>query len=328
AGTRAPATQMPDRAAPPPRTMPQTSHPADAVSQPVQTAARVLAARPDVVQEPASQTIGQHLPEPEQEATQRHIQPESAMRAAAFPEPQSPLPEPRTATPQAEQTLLRRRPAHHEARTESLPEEKTTLQPTGSAPDPEPKSTDPSTLDPATVVAAAAPISQNHVTTDTPAKAEGGSVMPEAANGLDNKTRAVRGIQHPDRDDYYQEPVVAWLVVIGGPGLGAFRPIYEGNNAIGRAQSQRIAIDFGDDSISAEEQAYIRYDSADRTFLFVPNLAKTNVVSLNETKPTTAVRLSPMDVITVGQTQLVFVPFCGPEFDWSELKDIHTPGHG
>ena len=117
---------------------------------------------------------------------------------------------------------------------------------------------------------------------------------------------------------------MAWLVVIGGPGLGAFRPVYEGNNAIGRAQRQRIAIDFGDDSISAEEQAYIRYDSTDRGFLFVPNLAKTNVVSLSETKPTTAVTLAPMDVITVGQTQLVFVPFCGPEFDWSELKEIQS----
>jgi hypothetical protein len=28
-----------------------------------------------------------------------------------------------------------------------------------------------------------------------------------------------------------------------------------------------------------------------------------------------------MDVITVGRTQLVFVPFCGPEFDWSELTE-------
>ncbi|MGI9405102.1 MAG: hypothetical protein ACR2O4_01920, partial [Hyphomicrobiaceae bacterium] len=40
AGTRAPATQIPDRTAPTPRTMPQTSHPAHTVSQPVQTAAR------------------------------------------------------------------------------------------------------------------------------------------------------------------------------------------------------------------------------------------------------------------------------------------------
>ena len=36
----------------------------------------------------------------------------------------------------------------------------------------------------------------------------------------------------------HQDPVVGWLVVVGGPGLGAFRPIYEGNNTVGRGKSQ------------------------------------------------------------------------------------------
>jgi hypothetical protein len=55
----------------------------------------------------------------------------------------------------------------------------------------------------------------------------------------------------------------------------------------------------------------------------VPNLAKTNVVRLNDDKPTAAVKLRPMDVITMGRTQLVFVPFCGEEFDWSELAELN-----
>jgi len=118
---------------------------------------------------------------------------------------------------------------------------------------------------------------------------------------------------------FHQNPVVGWLVVVGGPGLGACRPIYEGNNSIGRAPSQRIPLDFGDDGISSEEQAYIRYDAADRTFLLVPNMAKTNIVALNDKKPTVAVPLAAMDLVTVGRTQLCFVPFCGPEFDWAEL---------
>ena len=111
-------------------------------------------------------------------------------------------------------------------------------------------------------------------------------------------------------------------MVIGGPGLGAYRPIFEGNNTLGRADSQRIPINFGDESISSEEQVYIRYDSSDKNFLLVPNLTKTNVVAVNDEKPTAAVPLNAMDVITVGRTQLVFVPFCGSEFDWSELKKI------
>lgn len=135
------------------------------------------------------------------------------------------------------------------------------------------------------------------------------------------RTQLVRGRVEVTRGEFHQDPVVGWLVVVGGSGLGAFRPIFEGNNTIGRGRNQRIAIDFGDETISSEEQAYIRYDSADRSFLFVPNLSKTNVVSINNRKPTAAVALQAMDVITMGRTQLAFVPFCGADFDWSELAD-------
>ena len=136
------------------------------------------------------------------------------------------------------------------------------------------------------------------------------------------RTQLVRGKAQVARTQFHQDPVVGWLVVIGGPGLGAFRPIFEGNNTVGRAKTQRVPIDFGDDSISAEEQIYIRYDSADRRFLLVPNLAKTNVVSVNDKKPTAAVELKSMDVVQMGRTQLVFVPFCGEEFDWAELSEV------
>lgn len=135
------------------------------------------------------------------------------------------------------------------------------------------------------------------------------------------RTKLVRGKQKVERGAFAQDPVVGWLVIVGGPGIGDYRPVFEGNNTIGRAGTNRISIDFGDDSISAEEQAYIRYDSTDRSFLFVPNLAKTNVVSVNDKRPAAPVVLQGMDVILMGRTQLVFVPFCGPEFDWAALSE-------
>ena len=144
---------------------------------------------------------------------------------------------------------------------------------------------------------------------------------PKAETTDAPRTQLVRGKVQVKRGEFEQDPVVGWLVVVGGPGMGSFRPIFEGNNTLGRAQTQRIPLDFGDDTISSEEQAYIRYDSAARSFLFVPNLAKTNVVSINDKRPTAAVELNQMDVITIGRTQLVFVPFCGAEFDWAELTD-------
>ncbi len=150
-------------------------------------------------------------------------------------------------------------------------------------------------------------------------KSADAAIAPAADTG---RTQVVRGKPKVARGGFEQDPVVGWLVVVGGPGIGSFRPIYEGNNAVGRAPSQRIPIDFGDNTISSEEQAYIRYNSMDRSFLFVPNLAKTNVVAVNNKKPTGAIKLELMDVITMGRTQLAFVPFCSEEFDWSELAEL------
>jgi hypothetical protein len=150
-------------------------------------------------------------------------------------------------------------------------------------------------------------------------KSADAAIAPTADTG---RTQVVRGTPTVARGGFEQDPVVGWVVVVGGPGIGSFRPIYEGNNAVGRAPSQRIPIDFGDNTISSEEQAYIRYDSMDRSFLFVPNLAKTNVVAVNNKKPTGAIKLELMDVITMGRTQLAFVPFCSEEFDWSELAEL------
>ena len=170
----------------------------------------------------------------------------------------------------------------------------------------------------------------------TPAAIEEVSEEPPATRILNSKsdcasrstedaaprTQIIRGKPKLQRGQYEQDPVVGWLVVVGGPGLGSYRPVFEGNNAVGRGPDNRIKIDFGDESISQSEQAYIRYDSADRSFLFVPNLAKTNVVAINESRPAQPQKLKAMDLITMGRTQLVFVPFCGAEFDWGDLGHL------
>ena len=145
--------------------------------------------------------------------------------------------------------------------------------------------------------------------------------VPAPTDDEPARTQLVRGRQPMKRGQFVTDPVVGWFVIVGGPGLGSYRPVFEGNNTIGRLDTNRIPLDFGDEAISAEEQAYVRYDSNDRSFLLVPNMSKTNIVSLNNTRPTTAVEMKAMDVVTMGRTQLVFMPFCGPEFDWSEISE-------
>ncbi len=121
-------------------------------------------------------------------------------------------------------------------------------------------------------------------------------------------------------EDIKSDPVVGWLVVLSGPGKGNYRPIYSGSNTIGRSPGQRIPIDFGDDAISSEKQAFLVYDGRKRQYQLVPNLERPNLVHLNDSALLANGELKPHDKITMGQTTLLFVPLCGPEFDWSEVK--------
>ena len=145
---------------------------------------------------------------------------------------------------------------------------------------------------------------------------------PATPAGGDAKTQALRGKPKVVRNAFHQDPVVGWLVWSAGRGSAPTAPSTRATTASAGARTSAFPLDFGDDTISSEEQAYIRYNSMDRSFLFVPNLSKTNIVAVNDKKPTGAVKLELMDVITMGRTQLAFVPFCGEEFDWSELSDL------
>ncbi len=152
-------------------------------------------------------------------------------------------------------------------------------------------------------------------------RASSGPKLSKGSQGAAPHRAGARPPADRARTAFERDPAVGFLIVVGGPGLGSFRPIFEGNNTVGRSPENRIPLDFGDDAISNEAQAYLRYDSNDRSFLFVPNLAKTNVVSVNDKRPTGPVPLQPMDVITIGRTQVAFLPFCGADFDWSEISE-------
>lgn len=117
------------------------------------------------------------------------------------------------------------------------------------------------------------------------------------------------------------EPVAGWIVVVKGPGRGGFRPVYVGMNSVGRAPSQRISLDFGDESISREEHAFITYDDETRTF-FLQHGGKSNLVRLGGKPVLAPTELKPSDLFRIGNTTFRFVACCGPDFDWStEVQD-------
>jgi hypothetical protein len=125
------------------------------------------------------------------------------------------------------------------------------------------------------------------------------------------KTELIRGT------GIESEPVAGWVVVVKGPGRGDFRPLFVGMNSVGRDGSQRVSLDFGDESISREEHAFITYDEETRCF-FLQHGGKSNLVRLGSDPVLTPTELRANDLIRIGRTTLLFIPCCGPEFSWTD----------
>lgn len=109
--------------------------------------------------------------------------------------------------------------------------------------------------------------------------------------------------------------VVGWLVVVEGPGRGQSRPIGFGVNGIGRGDSERISLNFGDSEISRERHAVLTYDHKGRRF-FIQHGGGANLTYVGDEPVLQPMELKGREVIGIGQTKLCFVPFCGTEFDW------------
>lgn len=108
-------------------------------------------------------------------------------------------------------------------------------------------------------------------------------------------------------------PVVGWLVCIEGPVKGTDFRMHAGYNYIGREVGD-IHI-HGDRQISRENHAMVAFDSADVMYFVGPANGR-NLVKVNGKTIFNAAELKAYDVISIGTTKLMFVPLCGPHFNW------------
>ncbi len=115
------------------------------------------------------------------------------------------------------------------------------------------------------------------------------------------------------------DPVVGWLVVVGGPGRGSAVNIRAGMNSVGRNANQRISLNFGDPAISAEGAAFITFEPKRGTF-HINHGGKANIVYLNEEAVLTPMLMAAGNIVTIGETKLRFVPLCGADFNWDDMK--------
>ena len=149
-----------------------------------------------------------------------------------------------------------------------------------------------------------------------------------AGSDDDEKTRVLGGRhrrrskeQSPDQAetvDAMDDPVVGWLVIVSGPGKGRALPLGYGTNSIGRGETDRVKVDFGDNRISRSGQSTVTYDPRGRVF-YVQHGGGTNLTYVDDKPVLTPTELAALTHITIGDTVLRFVPLCGKEFDWQDL---------
>lgn len=125
---------------------------------------------------------------------------------------------------------------------------------------------------------------------------------------------------NPSQPDQHMRFPVGWIVVVDGPGCGHSFQLSQGVNQIGRADSQNIRLDFGDDTISRFNHAAIAYDAEQNTF-YIGHGGKANIVRRNNRPVLSTEEMLPGDIIRVGETTLRFMPFCGEGFSWGDKQN-------
>ena len=110
------------------------------------------------------------------------------------------------------------------------------------------------------------------------------------------------------------DPVVGWLVCVEGASKGKDFIIRAERNFIGSDPSMDICIS-GDNTISAKKHAILSFNPKEKVFRIIPGDGH-GIIYLNNKEVFGAELLNHHDVIQIGQTELMFVPFCDEKFSW------------
>ncbi|MBQ8480700.1 MAG: FHA domain-containing protein [Akkermansia sp.] len=115
-------------------------------------------------------------------------------------------------------------------------------------------------------------------------------------------------------------PVAGWLVIISGPGRGHSLEIGYGYNSIGRSPENEVCLPFNDTAISDKGHAYLAYDSEGH-MSYVTHGQSRNMVYLDHKPVLGSVEITHGSVLRIGKTELMYVPFCTPEMNWSTFPE-------
>lgn len=109
-------------------------------------------------------------------------------------------------------------------------------------------------------------------------------------------------------------PVVGWLVCTDGVNKGSDYRLHQGRNFIGRSTEMDVCI-MGDNTVSRSSHAIVVYDPRGNVYLAQPGSSK-ELFYINDSLVLNPVELKAMDILSLGDTKLMFVPLCGEKFHW------------
>lgn len=153
---------------------------------------------------------------------------------------------------------------------------------------------------------------------DTETVAISGSItnVPSATQSMTNKPDDdMKTIRYVDESGV--EPVVGWLVVTKGKDVGADFRLKIGRNFIGRSQSMDVVLK-NDKTVSRDKHSIVVYDPKSCSYIVQPGASK-ELCYLNDEVVLSPEKLKAYDVITVGETNLLFIPLCSKDgFNWDD----------
>jgi hypothetical protein len=110
------------------------------------------------------------------------------------------------------------------------------------------------------------------------------------------------------------DPVVGWLVCLEGPDRGRDFRLHGEKNFIGRSPLMDVCVP-GDDTVSREKHGVVIFDPKKQMFWVLPG-ESSGLVYLNGELVHAPTQINRDDVIEIGQTKLVLIPFCGDKYSW------------
>ena len=129
---------------------------------------------------------------------------------------------------------------------------------------------------------------------------------------------ATKGEWQLEGSSFKLEPTVGWLVCLNGEEKGKSFPLKSGRNFIGRGEDSDVRL-AKDQTVSRERHAVVIYDPKGRKFYVQPGESKGLFYQNNEVVLSNN-ELSARDTLSVGNTNLIFVPLCGSDFDWGKQE--------